>query len=68
MSCWPRSREVAEETGLQVTLGRRLPSVCYVNDGVPKRVDYWVAMVERALAGFEPNSEIDEVAWLSRPG
>ncbi len=58
-------REVAEETALQVTLGRRLPPVHYVNDGVPKRVDYWVATVERALAGFEANSEIDEVAWLA---
>ena len=58
-------REVAEETALQVTLGRRLPPVRYVNDGVPKRVDYWVATVERALAGFEANSEIDEVAWLA---
>ena len=58
-------REVAEETALQVTLGRRLPPVRYVNDGVPKRVDYWVATVERALAGFEANSEIDEIAWLA---
>jgi 8-oxo-(d)GTP phosphatase len=32
-------REVAEETGLQVTLGRRLPPVHYSSDGVPKRVD-----------------------------
>jgi 8-oxo-(d)GTP phosphatase len=58
-------REVAEETALQVTLGRRLPPVRYVNDGVPKRVDYWVATVERALAGFEANSEIDDIAWLA---
>jgi 8-oxo-(d)GTP phosphatase len=58
-------REVAEETALQVTLGRRLPPVRYVNDGVPKRVDYWVATVERALASFEANSEIDDFAWLA---
>jgi len=58
-------REVAEETALQVTLGRRLPPVRYVSEGVPKRVDYWVATVERALAGFVAGSEIDQVAWLA---
>lgn len=58
-------REVAEETALQVTLGRRLPPVRYEIDGAPKRVDYWVATVERTLGGFEAGSEIDEVAWLA---
>ncbi len=58
-------REVAEETALQVTLGRRLPPVRYDTDAAPKRVDYWVATVEQTLAGFEANSEIDEVAWLA---
>jgi 8-oxo-(d)GTP phosphatase len=57
-------REVAEETALQVTLGRRLPPVEYDNGGMPKRVDYWVASVGAEPSGFEPTSEIDEVAWL----
>jgi 8-oxo-(d)GTP phosphatase len=58
-------REVAEETALQVTLGRRLQPVRYVNEGVPKRVDYWVATVERALTDFAATNEIDQVAWLA---
>jgi 8-oxo-dGTP pyrophosphatase MutT (NUDIX family) len=57
-------REVAEETALQVTLGRRLRPVHYDNGGVPKRVDYWVASVPGEPADFEPNCEVDETAWL----
>ena len=56
-------REVAEETGLRVTLGRRLPAVHYLSDGVPKRVDYWAATAEGPPAEFLPNSEIDGIAW-----
>jgi 8-oxo-(d)GTP phosphatase len=59
-------REVAEETALQVTLGRRLPPVRYLNDGMPKHVDYWVASVSgEAPAGFVATSEIDAIAWLA---
>jgi 8-oxo-dGTP pyrophosphatase MutT (NUDIX family)/phosphohistidine phosphatase SixA len=56
-------REVREETGIAVVLGRRLPTARYLARGRPKRVDYWAA---RALAGdgFQPNSEVDSVAWL----
>jgi 8-oxo-(d)GTP phosphatase len=62
-------REVAEETGLQVTLGRRLPAVHYLSDGVPKRVDYWVATAgQDPLAEFLPNSEIDGIAWVATQG
>ncbi len=56
-------REVAEETGLRIQLGRRLGSTSYTVDGRPKRVDYWAA----AHAGeghFSPNDEVDGVAWL----
>ena len=57
-------REVAEETGLPVKLGRRLPPVRYPSGvGLRKRVDYWAATVEAAAAPFVPNSEIDAVAW-----
>ncbi len=56
-------REVAEETGRRVTLGRRLPPVHYLSDGVPKRVDYWVATAEDPVTEFRPNSEIDGIAW-----
>ena len=57
-------REVAEETGLAVILGRRLAPTCYDSDGVPKRVDYWAARCDDATAAFTPNDEVDELAWL----
>lgn len=57
-------REVAEETALQVTLGRRLPPVRYTVADAPKRVDYWVATVAAAGA-FEAGSEVDEVTWAA---
>jgi len=59
-------REVAEETGLRVVLGRPLsPTVYPVTAGI-KEVSYWVASSERAfeVAPFVPNDEVDEVAWL----
>jgi 8-oxo-(d)GTP phosphatase len=58
-------REAEEETGLRVTLGRRLPPVHYAASGSPKRVDYWAATVEREAAEFTPNREIDELAWVA---
>jgi 8-oxo-(d)GTP phosphatase len=57
-------REVEEETGLRVTLGRNLPSVSYLVDGLPKRVDYWAALVDQASAAFVPNSEVDKLEWV----
>lgn len=57
-------REVAEETGLLVTLGRRLPPVGY-NVALPKRVDYWAAAVAAAPAAFAPTSEVDQLAWVA---
>ncbi|MFE3448376.1 NUDIX domain-containing protein [Nonomuraea sp. NPDC059194] len=56
-------REVREETGLTVRLGRSLPPVHYLRKGRVKRVDYWTA---RAVSGeFVPGSEVDELVWLS---
>ena len=57
-------REVAEETGLLVTLGRRLPPVGY-GVSVPKRVDYWAAAVAAIPAEFAPTSEVDQLAWVA---
>ncbi len=57
-------REVEEETGLRVTLGRNLPSVRYLVDGLPKRVDYWAALVGQGGAAFVPNSEVDKLEWV----
>lgn len=56
-------REVAEETGCSVELGRELPSVSYRDAKLrPKRVRYWSM---RSTGGtFTPNGEVDEVRWL----
>ncbi len=58
-------REVHEETGYTSHLGRRLAAVSYpVEQGV-KKVRYWAA---RMVDGqFAPNSEVDELKWLSVP-
>ncbi|MDF2707312.1 MAG: hypothetical protein K0R62_2964 [Nonomuraea muscovyensis] len=56
-------REVREETGLTVVLGRALPSVHYPSHGGTKRVDYWAARVV-AEDAFVPGEEVDELRWL----
>lgn len=56
-------REVEEETGLRIVLGRPLRPLEYRSGGRPKRVSYWVARCTSA-AGFVPGDEVDEVAWL----
>ncbi|OZC45137.1 NUDIX hydrolase [Rhodococcus sp. RS1C4] len=58
-------REVAEETGFDVRLGRYLSKVTYPIPGHRKlkKVDYWAA---EAIGGeFEPNSEVDELRWVT---
>lgn len=57
-------REVAEETGVNCRLGRRLGRITYPVPGHRKlkRVDYWAA---EAIDGeFTPNREVDAVRWL----
>jgi 8-oxo-dGTP pyrophosphatase MutT (NUDIX family)/phosphohistidine phosphatase SixA len=56
-------REVAEETGLSVSLGRHLPPVHYLKGGRLKRVDYWVARIIEEVAQ-EPSDEVDALEWL----
>src|ERR1700736_2145609 len=63
-------REVFEETGQRMALGRRLPSISYrlASSGATKRVHYWAgrALYESEGAGhFEPNHEVDRLAWLT---
>jgi 8-oxo-dGTP pyrophosphatase MutT (NUDIX family)/phosphohistidine phosphatase SixA len=61
-------REVTEETGVRPVLGRRLRTVRYEVNGVPKRVHYWAAA--RPTPGdafFVPNPEVDRVEWLPLP-
>lgn len=61
-------REVHEETGYPVVLGRRLPTQVYdVSFGGParmKRVKYWAAQAA-VDADFQPNSEVDRLEWLA---
>jgi 8-oxo-dGTP diphosphatase len=62
-------REVAEETGIRVILGRRLGRSRYQSLGQAKRVDYWAARPADpgARAGFVPNDEVDALDWLPFP-
>jgi 8-oxo-dGTP diphosphatase len=58
-------REVAEETGLQVILGRPLTQARYDRGGRPKRVDYWVARpVPEGPDSFQANDEVDTMEWV----
>jgi 8-oxo-dGTP diphosphatase len=54
-------REVGEETGLTVVVGRRSLRTQYAVEEDEKQVDYWL---QQAVGGeFEPNSEVDELRW-----
>lgn len=55
-------REVEEETGLRVRLGRPLTTVEYPVGSRRKRVSYWAGRCTAALP-FEPGDEVDEVRW-----
>jgi 8-oxo-dGTP pyrophosphatase MutT (NUDIX family) len=59
------AREVFEEAGVRLLLGRRLVSVRYQVSGRPKRVHYWSARVAGTDGAAVPNDEVDEVAWLT---
>ena len=60
-------REVEEETGLRVRLGRPLSDQHYPVNGRGKFVHYWVARVvgDDDVSAYLVNSEIDEVVWVS---
>ncbi|MEJ4112266.1 NUDIX domain-containing protein [Corynebacterium kroppenstedtii] len=55
-------REVKEETGYDVTLGKLLGRVSYPVKGRTKVVYYWTA--ECVDGSFEDNEEVDDVVWL----
>jgi 8-oxo-(d)GTP phosphatase len=57
-------REVREEGGASLILGRRLIQVRYKAEGRPKRVSYWSARVTGLDDSAVPNAEVDTVAWL----
>jgi 8-oxo-(d)GTP phosphatase len=55
-------REVLEETGHHVQLGRRVATVSYPIEPRTKKVQYWSA---RSIGGsFAPNNEVDDLVWL----
>jgi 8-oxo-(d)GTP phosphatase len=58
-------REVLEEGGARLALGRRLDSVRYNVGGRPKRVHYWSASVTSVDGHAVPNDEVDEVEWVA---
>jgi 8-oxo-dGTP pyrophosphatase MutT (NUDIX family) len=60
-------REVEEETGLHVRLGRPLTDQHYLVNGRGKTVHYWVARVvgDDDISAYLVNHEIDEVVWVS---
>lgn len=61
-------REVMEEAGLKVRLGRKLAVIEYqVGEGENKEVHYWASKVsQKAVAKqkFTPNQEIAKVEWI----
>jgi 8-oxo-dGTP pyrophosphatase MutT (NUDIX family)/phosphohistidine phosphatase SixA len=59
-------REVLEETGVEVRLGRPLlPQLYAVSGGRTKRVHYWVGHVvgDDDVSTYEPNAEVDALGW-----
>ena len=59
-------REVLEETGVEVRLGRPLlPQLYAVSGGRAKIVHYWVGKVlgDDDVSTYPVNDEVDEVAW-----
>jgi 8-oxo-(d)GTP phosphatase len=58
-------REVWEETGVRAAPQIRLSSAHYkTRDRSPKTVDYW-SMRSLSASPFAPDSEVDEVRWLT---
>jgi 8-oxo-(d)GTP phosphatase len=55
-------REVAEETGAEVLLGRALRTLTYRTQAGVKQVSYWVARCTDP-GSFVPNREIDDLRW-----
>lgn len=56
-------REVLEETGIRVVLGRPLTPSLYQAGGRAKQVRYWAARSAES-AGFVPSREVDQLTWL----
>jgi 8-oxo-dGTP diphosphatase len=57
-------REVFEETGAKLTLGRRLKGSRYPYLSSTKEVDYWTGYIMSDDPAAVPNDEVDQVQWL----
>ncbi len=60
-------REVLEETGVEVRLGRPLrPQEYAVSGGRDKLVHYWIGHVvgDEDTSSYPPNQEVDHVGWF----
>ena len=57
-------REIGEETGFTAVLVSRIGTTAYpLKENTRKEVTYWAALAREG--NFEPNSEVDEIRWLS---
>lgn len=65
--CETAVREVREELGIKITLGRKISTIHYeLSNGEDKEVHYWASKVtDRAVrrSTFVPNEEISQVEW-----
>jgi 8-oxo-dGTP pyrophosphatase MutT (NUDIX family)/phosphohistidine phosphatase SixA len=60
-------REVVEETGVEIRLGRPLrPQLYPVSGGRSKKVHYWVGHVigDDDVSTYETNDEVDDLGWF----
>jgi 8-oxo-dGTP pyrophosphatase MutT (NUDIX family)/phosphohistidine phosphatase SixA len=57
-------REVGEEAGAVITLGKRLAAARYKVNGHPKQVDWWTARAMSVDDSAVPNHEVDQALWL----
>lgn len=61
-------REVSEEAGLACEVEDELSPIHYVDrKGRTKIVRYWLMRLTAEPGEFEPNDEVDELRWLTRP-
>jgi phosphohistidine phosphatase SixA/8-oxo-dGTP pyrophosphatase MutT (NUDIX family) len=61
------TREVLEETGVEIRLGRPLrPQLYTVSGGRTKRVHYWIGHVlgDDDVSSYQINAEVDELGWF----
>lgn len=60
-------REVMEETGHRIVLGRPLPEQHYPVEGRPKVVHWWAAEADPGAAAWTGTKEIDRLEFLTVP-